>query len=335
MNNIDISKRNIGVNFTNEEAEIMVWAPLIQSIDIQFKHEHIALEPLDYGYWQIKTKKLKPNDRYNFIINREKKLPDPASLYQPEGVHGPSQAYDLKAFKWTDTHWKTLPLHEYIIYELHTGTFTETGTFGAIESKLDYLKSLGINAIELMPIAQFPGNRNWGYDGVFPFAAQNTYGGPERLQHLVNSCHQKGISVILDVVYNHLGPEGNYLGAYAPYFTDKYKTPWGNAINFGDAWCDGVRQYFIENALMWLRDFHIDALRFDAVHAIIDLSPVHILREIKQMVNQLMQQTGRTYHLIVEVDRNDCRYINPLKDQGYGMDAQWLDEFHHALRVVA
>lgn len=335
MNSIDISKRNIGVNFINNEAEVTVWAPTVNSLDIHFKNEKLNLKKTNTGYWQVRSKKLKPNDLYKLIINNVRELPDPASLYQPEGVHGHSQAYDPTSFKWTDGNWKNIPLQEYIIYELHIGTFTETGTFGAIENKLDYLKGLGINAIEIMPVAQFPGNRNWGYDGVFPFAVQNSYGGPEKLQHLVNTCHQKGICVILDVVYNHLGPEGNYLGSYGPYFTDKYKTPWGHAINFDDAWCDGVRRYFIENALMWLRDFHIDALRLDAVHAIKDLSPVHILREIKQNVNLLMQQTGRHHYLIVELDLNDNRYINPLKDQGYGMDAQWIDEFHHALRVTA
>jgi maltooligosyltrehalose trehalohydrolase len=186
-----------------------------------------------------------------------------------------------------------------------------------------------------MPVAQFPGGRNWGYDGVFPFAVQNTYGGPEGLKHMVQACHEKGLAVILDVVYNHLGPEGNYLGAVGPYFTDKYNTPWGNAINFDDEWCDSVRQYFIENVLMWFRDFHIDALRLDAVHAIKDFSATHILREIKLNVNKLMAATGRKHYLIVELDLNDNRFINPLEEQGFGMDAQWMDEFHHALRVTA
>lgn len=261
--------------------------------------------------------------------------PDPASLAQPDGVHGTSQAINIKNFEWTDSQWKNIPLEEYILYEIHTGTFTPQGTFESIEKKLDYLKDLGVNAIEIMPVAQFPGNRNWGYDGVFPFAVQNSYGGANALQQLVNTCHQKSIAVVLDVVYNHLGPEGNYLPQFAPYFTDKYKTPWGSAINFDDAWCDGVRHYFIENALMWFRDFHIDALRLDAVHAIKDFSPVHILQEIRDYVNELEKVTGRNYYLIVESDLNDPRYINPLEECGYGMNAQWIDEFHHALRVTA
>jgi maltooligosyltrehalose trehalohydrolase len=239
------------------------------------------------------------------------------------------------AFPWTDQQWKNPGLQEYIIYELHTGTFSERGDFAGIAEKIPYLKDLGINAIEIMPVAQFPGTRNWGYDGVFPFAVQHSYGGARELQHLVDLCHREGMAVILDVVYNHLGPEGNYLGAFGPYITSKYHTPWGGAINFDDAWCDGVRDYFIENALMWFRDFHIDALRMDAVHAIRDFSPVHILQEIRMHVDQLMEQSGRTHYLIVELDLNDTRYIDPVQKGGYGMDAQWIDEFHHALRVTA
>ena len=188
---------------------------------------------------------------------------------------------------WTDSSWKNIPQQDYIIYELHTGTFTREQNFDGIASRLDLLIDLGINAIEIMPIGQFPGNRNWGYDGVLPFAVQHSYGGAEGLQKLVNACHEKGIAVILDVIYNHIGPEGNYLPQFAPYFTDKYHTPWGKALNFDDAWCDGVREYFIENALMWLRDFHIDALRMDAVHAIKDFSPVHIIKEISEHVDAL------------------------------------------------
>ena len=194
---------------------------------------------------------------------------------------------------------------------------------------------LGINAIEIMPVAQFPGSRNWGYDGVLPFAVQNTYGGAAGLQKLVDACHQRGLAVVLDVVYNHMGPEGNYLGDFGPYFTARHLTPWGNALNFDDDYSDSVRRYLIENVLMWFRDFHIDALRLDAVHAIYDASATHLLREIKQYVDALMAQTGRQHYLIVESDQNDTRYIQPLIDNGYGMDAQWNDEFHHALRVTA
>lgn len=338
MNKLNIKERSIGVNFNSEgKATVSLWAPLADKAELYLPEDNaiIPLTRVEYGYWTTTTEKLQPGNLYKFTLNGEKERPDPCSISQPEGVHGPSKALDINDFKWTDASWQNLPLQDYIIYELHTGTFTPEGTFSGVEQKLDYLKELGINAIEIMPVAQFPGKRNWGYDGVYPFAVQYSYGGARGLQQLINKCHEKGLAVILDVVYNHLGPEGNYLGDFAPYFTDKYNTPWGKAVNFDNAWCDGVRQYFIENVLMWFRDFHIDGLRLDAVHAIKDLSPKHILREIKEHVNLLMDKTGRTHYLIVESDLNDTRFINPLKKEGYGMDAQWIDEFHHALRVAA
>jgi len=321
----------------NNDAEVLVWAPLADAIELRLSNSDtkIPLEKKAYGYWETHTDKIKIDDTYFFTVNNIPQLPDPASLVQPDGVHGGSQAIDIKNFEWTDYQWNNIPLEEYIFYEIHTGTFSPQGTFEGIEQRLDHLRELGINAIEIMPIAQFPGSRNWGYDGVYPFAVQNSYGGAKALQQLVNACHKKDVAVVLDVVYNHLGPEGNYLSQFAPYFTDKYKTPWGSAVNFDDAWCDGVRRYFIENALMWFRDFRIDALRLDAVHAIKDFSPVHILQEIKQYVDELTKATGRNHYLIVESDLNDPRFINPLEENGYGMDAQWIDEFHHALRVTA
>lgn len=337
MTEIGVKKRSIGINFNkNGSAEVSIWAPLVQKVAVELpgKKTAITLTKDDFGYWKTITDQVKPGDLYK-IAAGEKQYPDPASLSQSEGVHGFSKAVNLYDFKFNDTGWKNLPLEEYIIYELHTGTFTPEGDFASIEKKLDYLKELGINAIAIMPVSQFPGNRNWGYDGVFPYAVQDSYGGAKGLIHLVEACHKKGVAVILDVVYNHVGPEGNYFAAFGPYFTDKYNTPWGNAINFDDAWSYGVRQYFIENALMWFRDFHIDALRMDAVHAIKDFSPVHILREIKLQVNRLMEETGSKHYLIAESDLNDNRFINPLAEQGFEMDAQWIDEFHHALRVTA
>ena len=330
---IDIRRRTIGINFSGEEASVLLWAPLAEKVSVVVDDTALLLTKKEYGYWHLATNKLKEGAAYRFSLDGKEPLPDPASLSQPEGVHGPSVALDLSRFTWTDRSWKNIPLEKYILYELHTGTFTAAGSFEAVEEKLDHLLELGVNAIEVMPVAQFPGSRNWGYDGVYPFAVQHSYGGPRALHQLVDRCHRKGIAVVLDVVYNHMGPEGNYFAAYAPYFTEKYNTPWGGAINFDDQWCDGVRRYFIENVLMWFRDFHIDALRLDAVHAIRDLSPNHILREIRQHTDQLMKATGRTHYLIVESDLNDTRFINPLQQQGYGMDAQWTDEFHHALRV--
>ncbi|QJD97036.1 malto-oligosyltrehalose trehalohydrolase [Mucilaginibacter robiniae] len=326
-----------GVTVQADGASVLLWAPKAKQAAIKLgdTNKEIPLQQQEYGYWTLHTDQLKAGSLYQFILDGQDPLPDPASLSQPEGVHTASAVVDLAAFSWTDNGWKNPKLEDYILYELHAGTFTSESNFAGIETKLDYLKSLGINAIEIMPIAQFPGNRNWGYDGVFPYAVQNSYGGAEALQHLVDACHSKGLAVVLDVVYNHMGPEGNYFGQFGHYFTDKYHTPWGNAVNFDDAGCDAVRQYFIQNVLMWFRDFHIDALRMDAVHAIKDFSPVHILSDIKSALNDLMQQTGKQHYLIVECDLNDTRFINSQNQGGFGMDAQWIDEFHHALRIAA
>jgi maltooligosyltrehalose trehalohydrolase len=336
MNNDIMQHSPPGVRF-NEfgEATVLVWAPESEQAYLLLtdSQEKIPLKSEFYGYWTLTTDQLKPGDLYQFVLKDDEALPDPASISQSQGVHGASQAFDPKDFKWTDKDWQNPALKDYIIYELHAGTFTDEGTFAAMETKLDYLAELGITAIEIMPVSQFAGPRNWGYDGVFPYAVQDSYGGPAGLQSLVNACHAKGISVILDVVYNHMGPEGNILAKFGPYFTDKYNTPWGDALNFDDRWSDAVRQYFVENALMWFRDFHIDALRMDAVHAIKDFSPVHLLAEIRKRVDELTAQTGNTHYLIVEMDLNDTRYINPINKGGYGMDGQWIDEFHHALRV--
>lgn len=316
-------------------AHVRFWAPEAKEVALKLETELLLLEQKEFGYWELSTGLLHPGSLYQFVLDGKTTVPDPASLSQPGGVHGFSEAYDTEAFSWSDQHWKNPDLRSYIIYELHTGTFTPQGTFAGIIEKLDYLLDLGITAIELMPVAQFPGARNWGYDGVFPFAVQNSYGGAAGLQELVNACHEKGLAVILDVVYNHMGPEGNYFALSGPYFTDKYHTPWGAAVNVDDAWSDPVRSYFIENVLLWFRDFHIDALRMDAVHAIKDFGVKHLLKEIREEVDQLMLLTGRKYNLIVELDLNDNKYINPIKAGGYGMDGQWIDEFHHALRVTA
>ena len=351
-----VQHRSLGVTFPSDgQAEVLVWAPLASQLTICVHglSDPIPLTKKAYGYWHLITDQISPGDRYTFRINNDSQQPDldeagldgpnpadktldrpdPASLSQPDGVHGPSQAVDTTAFYWEDNQWVNPPLAEYVLYEIHTGSYTNGGTFAALESKLDYLKELGVTAIEIMPVTQFSGERNWGYDGVYSYAVHQAYGGAKALQHLVNACHYRGLAVVLDVVYNHFGPEGNYLTDYAPYLTSLYSTPWGKAVNFDDTWCDGVRRYVIENALMWFRDFHIDALRLDAVHAIKDFSPVHILRELRQQVDALVAQTGRQHYLIVESDLNDPRVISPVTDHGYGMDAQWVDEFHHALRV--
>ncbi|MEM6841530.1 MAG: malto-oligosyltrehalose trehalohydrolase [Bacteroidota bacterium] len=325
-----------GANYQSGKTRFSVWSPLAQSLEVVVNEQGVyPLTPDEWGYWvsdELTT--LKPGDHYQYRIDGETLRPDPASLSQPDGVHAASAVVDLQAFEWSDTHWKGITLKDMVIYELHVGTFTPEGTFEAIIGKLDYLNDLGINTIELMPVAQFPGSRNWGYDGVYPYAVQHSYGGAAGLQKLVNACHQQGIAVLLDVVYNHLGPEGNYLSAFGPYFTDKHATPWGLAINFDDAHCDGVRHYFLQNALMWLRDFHLDGLRLDAIHAIKDLSARHFLAELSQLKNDLSKETGRNYILIGECDLNDHKYISPPKIGGYGLDGQWIDEFHHALHTI-
>ena len=313
-----------------------VWAPEKEKMILHLVHpkdEQIEMKKNEEGYWQVSVNDLPANTRYFFQPNGERDYPDPASRYQPEGVHGPSQLVD-HSYKWSDENWKGLPREKLIIYELHVGTFTQEGTFEAIIPRLEELKETGINAIEIMPIAQFSGNRNWGYDGVFPFAVQNSYGGPDGLKKLVDACHQKGIAVILDVVYNHQGPEGNYLNAFAPYFSSRYHTLWGDAINFDWEWSDGVREFYSQNALYWFDKFHIDGLRFDAIHAIFDYGPVHFWEYLHKQVKELEQELQRPLHLIAESDLNDPRVVDSPEKRGFGFDAQWLDDFHHALYKV-
>jgi maltooligosyltrehalose trehalohydrolase len=248
-------------------------------------------------------------------------------------VHGPSEVVDSD-FAWTDNSWFGIPLEQYVLYELHVGTFTPHGTFDAIIPRISELRDLGITAIELMPVAQFPGNRNWGYDGVYPFAVQNSYGGPANLKRLINACHQQGIAVALDVVYNHLGPEGNYLGDFGPYFADFYRTPWGQAVNFDGPQSDNVRRYFVENALQWITEFHVDALRLDAIHAIVDLSARPFLEELSTAIHAKANQLNRQVVLIAESNRNDVRILNPREAGGLGLDAVWNDDFHHSVHVM-
>lgn len=310
-----------------------VWAPEQQKVGVLLKGELHELTADAMGYWSKTIKGVMPGDPYKYRLDDGVDYPDPASRWQPAGVHGPSAVASRK-FDWTDRGWKGLSLGEMIIYELHIGTFTNNGTFEGVISKLDYLRELGINAIELMPVVQFPGARNWGYDGVFPFAVHHDYGGMDGLKRLVNEAHAREIAVILDVVYNHQGPEGNYLSAYGPYFTDKYQTVWGQAINFDSSYCDPVRNFYWQNALMWLDEFHIDGLRLDAVHAIWDFSAKHFIRELKSKVEQLEHHTGQRKVLIAEIDLNNPRYIDPSSRGGYGLDGQWIDEFHHALHAL-
>ena len=317
--------------------DFTVWAPFALSVSLKFvapEQRLVLLKKSERGYWHTRAEGCLPATQYRYLLDGERERPDPASQYQPDGVHGPSEVVDHSAFRWTDSGWKGLPLPSMIMYELHTGTFTPEGTFEAIIPRLGDLRGLGINTIELMPVSQFPGDRNWGYDGVYPYAVQNSYGGPEGLKRLVNACHQMELAVSLDVVYNHLGPEGNYLWDFGPYFTDRYKTPWGEAINFDGPYSDEVRNYFIANALHWITEYHIDALRIDAIHGIFDFSARHFLQELGEAVRLHAQSVRRDVYVIPESDLNDVRVIRPVEVGGHGLDAQWNDDFHHALHTL-
>jgi maltooligosyltrehalose trehalohydrolase len=320
----------------NGRCQFIVWAPIIQKVEVHIISPEQLVVPLarvDHGYHQAIVEGAEPGSLYFYRLDSEEERPDPASRYQPRGVHGPSQLLDSH-FPWQDQTWPGLPLEEYILYELHVGAFTSEGTFDAIIPYLDEVKQLGITAVELMPVAQFPGSRNWGYDGVYPFAVQDSYGGPEGLKRLVNTCHQKGLAVVLDVVYNHLGPEGNHLADFGPYFTDRYKTLWGAALNFDGPHSNEVRRFFIENAIYWLTEFHVDALRLDALHAILDISPYPFLEELAVAFHEQAAAVGRQAYLIAESAANDARIVKPRELGGYGLDAQWNDDFHHSLHVL-
>jgi len=310
--------------------QFRVWAPHVQTLAVNVGG---AVFPMtrEGEDFQVLVKQTQPGQTYSLVLDDAKERPDPVSRSQPQGVHGPSEIIDPNAFVWSDQDWKGLDLDQYIIYELHVGIFTPEGTFEGAIQKIPYLKELGITAIELMPVAEFPGRRNWGYDGVDLFAPHSSYGGPVGLKKLVNACHRAGLAVVLDVVYNHVGPEGNYLAEFGPYFTDHYRTPWGPAVNFDGPASDGVRRFFIDNALYWLTEYHMDALRLDAIHSIYDMGAVHILAELDERFHEEAEQLGRRAWLIAESDLNDVRVIQPRSGGGYGLDAQWFDEFHHAL----
>ncbi|MFH0813633.1 MAG: malto-oligosyltrehalose trehalohydrolase [Pseudomonadota bacterium] len=325
------------IYWSNGRCEFIVWAPLLKEISLHIVYpttHTIPLEKDNDGYWKVIVNDVYSGAQYFYLLENSLPHPDPASFSQPEGVHGLSEVVDHRSFLWEDYSWPGIPLEKMVIYEIHTGTFTPPGTFKEIIPRLNDLQHLGINTIELMPVAQFPGERNWGYDGAYLFAVQNSYGGPEGLKELVNACHQKGFSVILDVVYNHLGPEGNYLAEFGPYFTEKYKSPWGKAINYDGAYSDGVRNFFIQNALYWFRHYHLDGLRLDAIHGIYDINAKHILEELAEEVETFSKRQGRKFYLIAESDLNNPRIIRAKKSGGFGIDAQWCDDFHHSLHTL-
>ncbi len=310
-----------------------VWAPKARKMSLQWRDQVLPLEgPNKRGWWFLTVEDAGCGDEYAFLLDDDMTpYPDPRSLHQPGGVHGLSRLYNHADFAWHDQLWRGSPKTGAIIYELHIGTFSEEGTFDGAINHLDYLAELGITHIELMPIAAFAGDRGWGYDGVSIFATHEPYGGPDGLKRFVDAAHARGMSVILDVVYNHFGPVGNYANKFGPYLTDKHKTPWGDAVNLDGQGSDEVRRFFVDNAIMWLQDYHCDGLRFDAVHAFIDSSAVNFMEQISSEVERLSATLGREYYLIAESDLNDPRVIRPREANGYGMDSQWSDDFHHAL----
>jgi maltooligosyltrehalose trehalohydrolase len=321
-----------------EAVRFSVWCPHARTVDVIVERGPAAgrhaMENGDGGVFEIVVAGAAAGTRYAYSLDGGQPRPDPVSRWQPDGVHGLSCVVDPDAFAWSDAAWDGIRMADYAIYELHVGTFTEAGTFEAAIAQLPALVELGITAIELMPIAQFPGGRNWGYDGVDLYAPQNSYGGPEGLRRLVSAAHGRGLAVVLDVVYNHLGPEGNYLGEFGPYFTDRYRTPWGAAINYDGPGSDEVRRYVIDNALYWVSEYHVDALRLDAVHGIYDFGARHILEELAHEVRAQASALGRRVQVIAESDLNDPRLLRSPECGGLGLDAQWSDDFHHSVHVA-
>lgn len=324
---------HIGADFHQKKCNFVVWAPHCKKVSLLLDGEKREMEKLEKGYFSVNVAGLKPNTQYMFILNDQLSKPDPASHFQPEDVLGPSEVIDHESFVWKDQSWRGVDLKELVFYEIHVGTFTSEGTFRAISDRIKELADFGINALELMPITQFSGTRNWGYDGVFPFAVQNTYGTPNDLKEFVSQCHLNGISVFIDFVYNHLGPEGNCLINYGPYFSSK-NTPWGLAINFDGKWNEEVRNYFLENTLHWYRDYHIDGIRLDAVFAIQDSSPRRFLGELNDTVDNYSKEIGRKLHLIAESGFNEKKTLTPSSQGGDGFNAQWLEDFEHSLHAL-
>jgi maltooligosyltrehalose trehalohydrolase len=293
----------------------------------------VAMQRQDGSYFVHTEPDIAEGRRYAFRLDNGPERPEPASLWQPDGIHAASAVLRPERFAWTDRDWRGVARQDLVLYELHVGTFTPDGSFEAVIPRLGALKDLGVTAVEIMPVAQFPGRRNWGYDGVHPYAVQNSYGGPHGLQRLVDACHAAGLAVFLDVVYNHLGPEGNYLHEFGPYFTDRHHTPWGRAVNYDGPDCGPVRDFVLDNVRFWLDAYHLDGLRLDATHALHDAGPVHILRQIKEAADEVAARRGWPAHVVAEDLRNDVRVVRPAGQGGHGLDAQWADDFHHAVHA--
>lgn len=314
-----------------------VWAPRAKQVELVLidgdRRRAAEMQREGRGYFHHKEANIPDGQRYAHRLDGGPERPDPCSLFQPDGVHGPSAVVSPERFRWNDGDWRGVSRQNLVFYELHIGIFTPQGTFESVIERLNELRDLGVTAVELMPVGQFPGGRNWGYDGVLPYAAQSTYGGPHALQRLVDATHRAGLAIFLDVVYNHIGPEGNYLPEFGPYFTDRYKTPWGMAVNFDGPGSEGVREFVLDNARMWLEEFHFDGLRIDAVHAIFDLGARHILHDVQEVAEDVAKRSGRTIHIIAESDLNDPRLLFPRERGGHALAGQWSDDFHHAIHA--
>jgi maltooligosyltrehalose trehalohydrolase len=312
-----------------------LWAPTAQRVELVLhgpgSGSSLSMKSERGGYFVLRGNEIADGQRYSYRLDGGAERPDPCSRWQPEGVHRPSAVVFPDHFTWTDAGWHGVPREELVFYELHVGTFTPEGTFDAVIPRLTQLRELGVTAIEIMPVSQFPGTRNWGYDGVHPFAPQNSYGGPEGLRRLVDACHGCGLAVVLDVVYNHFGPEGNYAGEFGPYFSHRYRTPWGPAFNYDGPGSDGVRDFVLDNVRHWAEEYHLDGLRLDATHAMFDNRPKHILVEIKEAAELAADAHGRPFHVIAESLQNDVRVVTPPEGGGYGLDAEWNEDFHHAV----
>ncbi|PZP56636.1 MAG: malto-oligosyltrehalose trehalohydrolase [Micavibrio aeruginosavorus] len=329
-----IPSERLGATYIEGEGVyIRLWAPKIKEAHIEWVGQ--ARAPLHKdgdGYFTGYFSDAKPGDTYYFHCDQSR-IPDPASRLQPDGIFGPSEVVNLD-FEWSDQKWKAPSSTKWVIYEIHVGTFSTRHNFQGVIEDLPRLKELGITTLEIMPVSQFPGERNWGYDGVFPHAVQNSYGGPQGLKELINSAHAQGIAVILDVVYNHIGPEGNILFSLGPYIQDKYHTPWGEALNYDGNYSDDVRRYFLQTIWQWLTEYHLDGLRLDAVQTIFDTSPISFLQEVAALKQEAEKQTGRELILIAETDMNDPRILDPIDKNGIGFDAHWADDLHHALHTT-
>jgi maltooligosyltrehalose trehalohydrolase len=311
-----------------------LWAPLAKTVKLHLGETAFPMQRTAQGIWQINVSPPQGEIRYRYSVDGGPPWPDPRSPWQPEGVHGDSHRLDDSLFRHSNAgRFRPKPLCDAIIYELHVGTFTPEGTYASAQAKLPHLVELGITHVELMPLATFPGRHGWGYDGVYPFAPFPAYGTPRELVQFVAACHAHGLAVLLDVVYNHFGPDGNYAGQFGPYFTDRWKTLWGDAMNFDGPHSDEVRRFVIDNAVMWLRDYGFDGLRLDAVHAIYCPGAVHILEELTRRVEALGRELQRDFVVTAENDTNDPRLVHSREQGGYGLDAHWCDDFHHVLHA--